>query len=263
MSPPAYSFSFEPIFLGLVAVAALAYVRAARRARPPLARIAAFSAGLLIVAVSLNSPIETLAAHYLVLMHLTQNALTADWAPLLLILGLTPVARSSLLAGTGRALLPLAIPWVALLCWLVTWYGTHLAPAYDYALRHTWALNAQHAALILAGLLFWWPVLLPEAGLSKPGRLAYLGAGFAGSIFLSLAFIFSSHPFYAFYAAAPRLWGLSPVKDQNLGGIVMNGEQTIIFLGAIGYFLLRLLDEEEQEQRVREETPARDEAFTA
>ena len=42
----------------------------------------------------------------------------------------------------------------------------------------------------------------------------------------------------------PRLWGLSPAKDQNLGGILMNAEQTVVFLAALGYFLMRLLDEE-------------------
>jgi hypothetical protein len=34
------------------------------------------------------------------------------------------------------------------------------------------------------------------------------------------------------------------VRDQNLGGIVMNGEQTLIFLAAIGYYIWRLLEEE-------------------
>jgi hypothetical protein len=40
------------------------------------------------------------------------------------------------------------------------------------------------------------------------------------------------------------LWGLSAAKDQNLGGILMNAEQTIVFLSALVYFLMRLLEEE-------------------
>jgi putative membrane protein len=112
-------------------------------------------------------------------------------------------------------------------------------------------LNLQHAILIAAGLVFWWPVLGSQR-LSTLGTLAYLGAAFATSLFLGLAFIFSSHPFYDFYAEAPRLWGLSAVKDQNFGGIVMNAEQTIVFLGALSYYLLRLLNEEDEAQRARE-----------
>jgi hypothetical protein len=55
---------------------------------------------------------------------------------------------------------------------------------------------------------------------------------------------FASRPLYSFYETTPRLWGLSPVHDQNLGGILMNAEQTIIFLVAIGLYVWRLLDEE-------------------
>ena len=80
--------------------------------------------------------------------------------------------------------------------------------------------------------------------LSPPAGLGYLAAAFIGSSFLGLAYIFSSSPFYSFYEHAPRLWGLSPTRDQNLGGILMNGEQTLVFLLAIGYFIVRLLDEE-------------------
>ena len=90
--------------------------------------------------------------------------------------------------------------------------------------------------------LFWWPLV--SGRLSPPPALAYLGAGFVGSSFLGLALIFSSRPFYSFYEHAPRLWGLSPIRDQNLGGIVMNGEQTLVFLLAIGWYVWRLLEDE-------------------
>jgi cytochrome c oxidase assembly factor CtaG len=59
--------------------------------------------------------------------------------------------------------------------------------------------------------------------------------------------------FYAFYKDAPRLWGFSAAKDQNLGGILMNVEQTFVFLAALAYFLIRLLDEEHVEQAADEQ----------
>ena len=55
---------------------------------------------------------------------------------------------------------------------------------------------------------------------------------------LSLAYIFASHPYYSFYEEAPRLWGMSPVRDQNLAGILMNAEQTSIFFIALAWMLL-------------------------
>ena len=244
------TFSFEPLFLGLAVAAAVLYARAAARQRrpptrhaPPGAlpsgwRIASFAGGLVLIAASLNSPLETIAAERLLLAHLLQNALIADIAPLLVLLGLTPAMRAALdRRGARRIRARYALPF-----WLVAWYGTHLAGFYDWALRTGWALNLEHAILILAGLVFWWPLV--SGRISPPVALAYLGTAFVASSFLGLAFIFSSTPFYSFYEHAPRLWGLSAVRDQNLGGILMNGEQTLVFLLAIGWYVWRLLEDE-------------------
>ncbi|MCW2976296.1 MAG: Cytochrome c oxidase caa3-type, assembly factor CtaG-related protein [Actinomycetia bacterium] len=236
MSPT--DFSFEPLYLVLTVAAAASYVWAARNDRPPRWRAVCFSVGLFLVAASLNSPLETIAAHRLLLVHLLQNALIADIAPLLVLLGLTPSMRATLnRRGARHIRARYALP-----AWLVAWYGTHLAGFYNWALDSGWALNLEHGILILGGLLFWWPIV--SGRLSTAAGLAYLGAGFVASSFLGLALIFSSRPFYSFYVHAPRLWGLSPARDQNLGGILMNAEQTIVFLLAIGWYVWRLLEEE-------------------
>jgi putative membrane protein len=233
-------FSFEPAFLVLCAAAAVAYARR----HPTGWRVASFATGLFLVAASLNSPLETIAAHRLLLIHLVQNALIADVAPPLILLGLTPAMREWLgRHGADRVRARYALP-----AWLAAWYGTHIAGFYNWALDTGWALNIEHAVLIAGGLLFWWPLVAER--ISVPGGLAYLGTGFVASSFLGLAFIFSSRPFYSFYEHAPRLWGLSPARDQNLGGIVMNGEQTIVFLLAIGWYVWRLLEEEDERGRI-------------
>jgi putative membrane protein len=246
VQPHPWAFSWEPLFLVLALAAAVAYARAAREERPAKLRIAVFALGLALIVAALCSPLETIARRYLLLFHLLGNVMIADWAPPLLIIGLTPRMRSAVTRHGGRLLALLARPWIALPAWLAVWYLVHLPVFYDYALRHVWALNVEHALLIAAGLLFWWPLLGDAAtALSTPGALAYLGIAFVSSSFLGLAFIFSSTPFYDFYEQAPRLWGLSAAKDQNLGGILMNTEQTLVFLAALAYFLIRLLNEEE------------------
>ena len=247
MSPA--DFSFEPLFLALALVAAVLYVRAARTESVETWRLVAFASGLFLLAASLNSPLETIASRYLLLMHLLQNALIADVAPLLVLLGLTPTMRKEL---GRRGLDRLRARWI-LPIWLSAWYLTHLAVFYNWALRTGWGLNIEHAILIAAGLLFWWPIV--SGRLSPPAGLGYLAVAFVGSSFLGLAFIFSSHAFYSFYEHAPRLWGLSPVRDQNLGGIVMNAEQTLVFLLAIGWFVMRLLDEEHARDEVAAARP--------
>ncbi|TMM13803.1 MAG: cytochrome c oxidase assembly protein [Actinobacteria bacterium] len=236
MSPT--DFSWEPAYIVLAVVTAGAYAWAARADRPNGWRIAAFAAGAFLVAAPLNSPLETIAAKRLLLVHLLQNALIADIAPLLVLLGLTPAMKTWVARHGGSRI---RARW-AIVAWLAAWYGTHLAGFYNWALDTGWALNIEHGLLIAGGLLFWWPLV--SGRLSAPAALAYLGAAFVASSFLGLAFIFSSHPFYPFYEHAPRLWGFSPTRDQNLGGIAMNGEQTLVFLVAIGYYVSRLLSEE-------------------
>ena len=195
----ASAFSFEPLFLALAVAAAVLYRRAARTDRPATWRIAAFGSGVFLIAASLNSPLETIASQYLLLIHLLQNGLIADLAPLLVLLGLTPRMRKAI---GRRGLDRLRTRWI-LPIWLGAWYLTHLAPFYNWALRTGWGLNIEHAILIGAGLLFWWPIV--SGRLTPPAGLAYLVIAFLGSSFLGLAYIFSSRPFYTFYEHAPRL----------------------------------------------------------
>jgi cytochrome c oxidase assembly factor CtaG len=245
-----YAFTFEPLFLALAAVALVLYARAARAEHAPGRNVALFVLGVLLVAGALNSPLETLAVDRLLLIHLLQNVIIADWAPPLLILGLTPAMRAALARRGGRPFAALTRPKAALPIWLVGWYGIHLAVFYDFALRHHWALHVEHVLLIAIGFLFWWPVFADEPHrLSTPLTLAYLGAGFVGSVFLGLALTFSTSPVYDYYTEVPRIWGLSAVQDQNFGGILMTTEQAIVFLSAITYFLVRFLREEEAKER--------------
>ena len=252
--PDATSFSFEPLFLAATAAAAILYARAARHDPPGARRVVAFALGLLLVAVPLNSPLETLSAHYLLLAHLLQNALIADWAPLLLILGLTPAMRAGLSARGGSAFRLLTKPTVSLPLWLVVWYSVHIPAFYEWALRAGWPLNLEHALLIAAGLLFFWPLFEPEPRrLGVESSLVYLALAFFATPWLALAYTFSTGPFYGFYEQAPRAWGISATKDQNLGGILMQVEMTLVFLVLIGHFLLKLLAQEDAKQQAHDE----------
>jgi len=251
--PAPWSFSFEPVFLVLALAAAAMYARAARSYRPSTWRVVSFATGLLLITGALNSPLETISDHYLLLIHLLQNVMIADWAPPLLLLGLTPAMRRALAERGGTPFRLVTEPVVALPFWLVTWYGVHVPGLYDWALRDGWPLNLEHGILIAAGLLFWWPLLEPPPRRLTVGpTLGYLGIAFLTSPWLSLALIFTTRPLYAFYTDAPRLWGLSATEDQNYAGILMNAELTAIFFVLFAYHLLHLLAEEERLQQERD-----------
>jgi cytochrome c oxidase assembly factor CtaG len=72
-APPASSFTFEPLFLALGVVVAVAYGLAALRERAAWWRIALFALSLALIVGALNSPLETIAVHYLLLVHLLKT----------------------------------------------------------------------------------------------------------------------------------------------------------------------------------------------
>ena len=256
--PSPWSFSFEPLFLVLAALAAALYVRAWRAAPGPWWRAASFAGGIVLVVGALNSPLGTIATEYLVLFHLLQNVMISDWAPPLLLIGLTPEMRSALTARGGRPFAWVTRPAIALPLWLVGWYVVHLGAVYDAAVRDPVLLAIEHAFLIAIGILFWWPVLcdVPHAAATLT-RIGYVFAAFVLSAFLGLALTFSP-PVYDHYESLPtRLWGISAEKDQNLGGILMSTEQALVFFAAIVWLLVRLLREEaEAEERLAAEQRA-------
>src|SRR6266516_7340739 len=118
-------FSWEPLFLALALLAAVAYARAARDERPSRVRVFVFALGLALIVAALCSPLETIARRYLLLFHLLGNVMIADWAPPLLVLGLTPSMRAAIARRGGTALARIAQPWVSLAVWLGVWYLVH------------------------------------------------------------------------------------------------------------------------------------------
>ena len=256
--PSPWSVRLEPAFVVLAVVAAVLYVRAWRREPGPAWRAWCFGAGLALVVVALNSQLGTIAVHYLVLFHLLQNVMISDWAPPLLLIGLTPSMRAALAARGGPLFETITRPAITLPTWLVAWYVIHLGAVYDAAVRNGLLLAIEHAVLIAVGLLFWWPVLcdVPRS-LATLGRIGYVFAAFVLSAFLGLALTFSP-PLYGYYEDLPvRLWGITARQDQNLGGILMSTEQAVVFFGAIVWLLIRLLREEaEAEERLAAEQRA-------
>jgi cytochrome c oxidase assembly factor CtaG len=244
--PAASSFTLEPGFIVAAVAAVAVYLPRARRASVAYWRRASFVTGAVIVAATLNSPLETIAVHYLLLGHLAQNALIADWAPPLLLLGLTPSMAAAILRRLGPAgrLFHAGVSWPL---WVVGWYAVHLTRPYTYALEHPLALDLEHAFLITIGIGFWWPVIVPSTRRMAAGvAVLYLLGAFVAASFLGLAYTFIPRPIYPYYVHAPRLWGISAARDQNLGGVLMTAEQSAVFLTAVALTLLRLMDEEER-----------------
>jgi cytochrome c oxidase assembly factor CtaG len=247
VSPGDWSANWE----ALVPVAAAAVYLAGTRGGRHALRTASFLAGCALLVVALVTPLDTLAREYLVWGHLLQNVVLAEWAPLLLVLGIPPRLAERL--TRSRIVRTLTLPYVALPLWVGTYALWHVPALYDAALRHPSSLLAlEHATYVVSGALFWWCVWqdVPHR-LSSMARAGYVVAAFVLSAPLGLVLALVPRPLYDFYAAAPeRVWGLSRLEDQQLGGMTMAGEQSIVFFAVFAYWFACFLAEQERLEEV-------------
>jgi putative membrane protein len=241
-----YAWSWNAEALVVLALAGM-YLVALRRFPAPGWRIACFlTAMALLLAVSVT-PIHTLGMHFLLTMHLLQNVVLAEWAPLLVVLGIPPALAT--VVGRSSVVRALTHPAVALPLWLANYMVWHLPWLYDAALRNpSTLLHLEHAMYFGTGLALWWSVFQDEPHrVSSVQRAVYVFAGFVLSAPIGLSLALIPEPVYDFYLDAPeRLWGLSPLADQQLGGITMASEQAVVFFAVFAIFVFRFFAEQEQ-----------------
>jgi cytochrome c oxidase assembly factor CtaG len=265
MTRPRIHWLPEPAVLAPLALLALVYVRrfkAARREAGPRGasalHAAAFAGGMLALLAALASPIDRLGEDYLFSMHMLQHVLLGDVAPLLLLLGLSRVIlrpATRRLMAIERAMGRFAHPLTGLVAWLVLMYLWHVPALYDAALEHAGVHLLEHASFFAAGVAVWWPLVQPlpmRRPLTGLSSIAYVGAAKFGLAALGLYLTWSGTVLYGYYEHVPRIWGLSALEDQNVGGALMMAEQSITFVIVLVSVFVRMLARSEEQQRRRE-----------
>ncbi len=161
----------------------------------------------LLLAVSVT-PIHTLGMHYLLTMHLLQNVVLAEWAPLLVVLGIPPALAAAIARpGVVRAL---THPAVALPLWLANYMVWHLPWIYDAALENpSTLLHLEHAMYFVTGLAMWWCVFQDEPHrLGSGARAGYVFAAFVLGSPIGLVMALVPNAIYDFYVdGAPSRLG--------------------------------------------------------
>jgi putative membrane protein len=244
VSPYAWSWNLEALIL--VPTVTAGYLYTTRQVATPTWRKACFLAGMALLLAITITPFETIALRFLLWVHLLQNVVLAEWAPLLIVLGI-PSALAVRLTR-HRVIRAVTHPLVALPLWLGNYALWHIPAIYDAALRHPHSLlHLEHLTYLLTGIAMWWPVLqdAPHT-LASVKRALYVFAAFVLSAPLGLVLALVPEPAYDVYVAAPeRLWGLSALADQQLGGVTMAAEQAIVFFAAFSFWFFRFLAEQE------------------
>lgn len=213
-------------------------------------RAAFFSAGVLVLAVAFLGPLHDLSEERLFSAHMVQHLLAVLVAAPLLLAGtpdwlLRPLLRPHLVERLARFFTSPLPAFVVSNVVLNVW---HVPAFFDAAVRYDGVHAAQHATLLASALLLWWPVLSPMAELprlSYPLQMLYLFLMTVVQKPLFAFITFSDHALYLSYVDAPRLWGLSLLEDQRLGGVIMNVSSDAVFLGFMVVNFFRWFDREE------------------
>jgi putative membrane protein len=240
----ATAWTFEPPFVAGLLVTSWLYARGVRRLRARVRtargiapwRVWSFAGGMFATFVALVTPMAAAGgalfsahmAQHLVLMLIAAPLLVLG-APMRVMLWAFDPPRRRLLGGLGRR------PWLhgtwrvltnAVVAWLVhafalwVWHHPYL---FQLTLRSEAAHVAQHVSFFGTALIFWWVV-------AAPGRRQRMHAGLAvlyvfttavQSAALGALLTFSSQPLYPEYARGAALWGLTPLEDQQLAGLIM------------------------------------------
>ena len=234
---------WEPsIVYGLLAISAayafLCFRQAKNGRSASLWQQLAFHAGTLVVAIALLSPIDGLSDTDLFSVHMLQHVLITFVAPPLWLLGIRAewmqvVKRfprlGSIFAGLGN-------PVFAFLLFNGVMWAWHWPVAYDMALGNETIHIFEHLMFIATALIGWLPIfghLLPEGKrLTRPLRGLYAVASIPPCTALAAIITFSGTQLYTFYGQRALEWGLSPMADQALGGLIMWMPTDIIFLTA-------------------------------
>jgi putative membrane protein len=223
----------------------LLYLFAVGRFGASRRRIGCFAGSMVLLAVAFWTPLHHLGLHYLLTAHLLQNVILAEWAPLLAVLGISPAMASA--ASRFRVLRTAVHPAVALPVWLANYFAWHVPPIYDYALEHqSWLIHLEHACYFGTGLLVWWPLVQDAPRrLASGARAGYAFASFVLAAPLGLLLALLPRPVYDYYVHAhTRVWGLSPLTDQEIAGVTMASEQAMVLFVVFLYWFRRFLAEE-------------------
>jgi putative membrane protein len=237
------AWSFDPGVVLPLAATGWLYLRGTRalwqsaaQGRGVRAReVTAFGLGWLTLVVALVSPVHRWG-EALFSAHMVQHELLMALAAPLLVLGRPLIPWVWALPGAWRrpvgrlaAAAPFQAGWDGLTHPGVAWtvhgvaiWGWHLPVLFQATLRSETVHAVQHASFLGTGLLFWWTVLQRRQGrLGWPGGVIALFTTAVHTSLLGALLTFSSRLWYPIYAPATAAWGLTPLEDQQLAGLVM------------------------------------------
>jgi cytochrome c oxidase assembly factor CtaG len=206
-----------------------------------------FFSGVILLFVSLSSPLDALSDEYLFSDHMLQHFLLLMIVPPLLILGMPKDATERLLEikWIGKSEHRLNRPIVVwIVANLILWIW-HIPSLYDWAVRSEGVHIFEHLTFLISATVFWWPVLAPieKSRLSLPASMLYLFLAALSNMSLGIILTFADQAIYQPYFSPEDSWKilsvlrnefhLNPLADQKMGGALMWVFGGVVFLAVI------------------------------
>lgn len=222
----------------------------------PFFKKLSFHAGTFSLFIALVSPLDVLADDYLFSAHMLQHVLMLYVTPPLWLIGLPDwIVEGNIWGNIPKRLTGfLSQPVFAFLIFNGVMWVWHIPNLYDAALANEILHIFEHLMFISAAVVGWWLVLGP---LPKP---AHRGQPITRSIYLFLStfpctalaalITLSTTVLYTFYGAHPWQWGLSPLLDQQIGGLIMWLPADMILIGVNVALLYRWFNDPNRIQTI-------------
>jgi putative membrane protein len=268
------AWSWEPVVLVSLSLAGVLYAAGLRRLWRTSAigagirrwEALSFATGWLVVAGALASPLHAMG-EVLFSAHMTQHELLISLGAPLLVLGrplipflwalpiewritLGEVARSKRFGATWQAL---TRPSVAFALHAVALWTWHLPRFYQATLTSELVHSLQHTTFLATALLFWWTIFNARGGEFRRGlAVFYLFATVLQTGALGALLTFGGNLWYPAYAATTLPWGLTPLEDQQLGGLIMWIPGSLAYVLAALWIFAEWLRESERRAVQRE-----------
>jgi putative membrane protein len=205
---------------------------------------ASFLVGWLVLGLSILTPLDALGEQ-LFWAHMLQHELMMLVAAPLLVLGRplgamvwglpqkwrAPAAALIVALGLKAAVRWLTRPLTAWVLHAVTLWAWHAPALFEAAVNVPWVHDLQHVSFFLSALLFWWSLLQRQSE-RYGSAVLYIFTTAVHTSALGALLTFSSRVLYSAYEDTAPAWGLSPLEDQQLAGLIMWVPGGLVFLVA-------------------------------
>lgn len=199
-----------------------------------------------------------------VLLLLLAAPLLALSAPFATLVRDTPLFVRRAAARWGRplhrakeAVRPLLRPAAVWLLHVGTLWFWHASIPYGAALENEAVHVLEHASFLITALLFWQAVFgAPARRRASHGFGALLVFTAAmQSVLLSALLTFAQTPWYPSYAQTTRSWGLTPLADQQLAGVIMWIPAGLLYVAVALALLVAWIGSSEAEEAPLQASP--------